>query len=111
MEQEIKGKKSDSEKKYKSHLAFAGLNLILPGFGLYYMSKKSIYWDQNPGIIISSIMFTIADIVGIYNFIKGPEFHSLQVISIVLRIEFGIFGHYFINYDNKLIKAGYHIQY
>jgi len=94
--------------KLKSHKTFNVLNIISPGIGYYYFSKKSIYWKKNnlpPSLIIGA-----TDAFFIYQSIRNKNEVPL-IPSIAFRIVLGYWGNYFINYDNKILKVGYSIKF
>ena len=107
LRQNIEGIKV-TKSKLKSHKTFNLLNIISPGIGYYYFSKKSIYWKKNnlpPSLIIGA-----TDAFFIYQSIRNKNEVPL-IPSIAFRIVLGYWGNYFINYDNKILKAGYSIKF
>ena len=97
--------------------------MLSPGVGWYYMTDNSIYWPKN-NFFPSMVLFAF-DALLIYEGLSSKKddksklertFNPFSqedalVAAITLRLFLLIPGYYFIEYDNKVYKAGININF
>jgi len=110
----------------KTKTTFTVLNMISPGIGWYYMTNNSAYWPQNN--FSTAMAFTLLDAILIYNAFSDKEknasrverafnpFYNISKTELLLtalgfRLSCLVPGYYFLDYDNKMYKAGFSINF
>lgn len=96
--------------KRKSKTKHTLLSMLSPGFGWYYMTDESIYWDSKSKWM--SAAFVMFDIISLYEIFNEKEFvEGWLTMMLSMRLSITFYGNYFISYDNKLIRTGYNIRF
>jgi hypothetical protein len=93
----------------KSKAKFTVLNIISPGFGWYYLTDNSVYWPRENAF--PSMAMAGFDALLLYYGLSDKENHVALISAIFLRVFLLVPGYYFIEYDNKIYKAGININF